>query len=471
MGTTVGLTAVLLAAAALLYLFVRAGLLDQFDRSLDDKARLLASTVEAEFDEIDLPFDELDMREFEDADGPGYLQLWLADGSVLFRSLSLGAADLAPIARPIESPAHRWVRLPKGRHGRAVGVIFRPWFHYEDETEQNEPNGPGDTQPATITLVLARDTATIDFTLRRLKTLLASGGCATIAVCFGVMWWVIRRSLHPLDEVATEISRIGETDLAERIVMPQAPREIQPVTERLNDLLSRLEAAFHRERSFSASVAHELRTPLAALRTTMEVTLSRSRQTGEYEEALGDSLQITKQMQGMVENLLSLGRLESGQVEVAPEPVSPREMILDLWKRFAGDAEAKRLQVQWALSPEAVAITDPSLLELAIRNLLENAVAYADEIGAVNIKVAMSGDELVIRIRNSGSMLSQDEAEHVFERFWRGDTARSAAGVHCGLGLSLVKKIVEILGGAVEVRASRGGDFEIAVSIPRGDAR
>ena len=466
LGTAIAMTAILAAAGVLLYVFVRAGLLRQFDRGLIDGARVFASTVEVEFGEVYLEFDELDMREFEEPDGPGYLQLWLDDGSVGFRSLSLGEADLPRIAGAVESPACQWVKLSGGRSGRAAGITFRPWFHYEDEAEDWPSDELGEVPSETITLVLARETTSMDGMLSNLKALLIFVGSLAIVVSAVVLRTVIRRSLGPLDQVAMQISELGEEDLSGRVEVRNAPKEIQPVTERLNDLLRRLETAFHRERSFSSNVAHELRTPLAGLRSMMEVTLRRPRSSEEYQEALRDCLQISTQMQGMMEKLLSLARLDAGQVEIALEHVSLNDLIRACWAPLADSAEERHLQLQWELAPQASVTADASLLQVALRNILENAVTYADDGGVVKIETVAGQDKTGIRASNSGSALPQQDAERVFERFWRGDTARSAAGIRCGLGLSLVKKIAEVLDGTVKVRSRAGGDFEITLSIP-----
>ena len=465
LGTTIGSAVVLLAAGVLLYVLVRTGLVDQFDRGLVDKARLLASTVEQKRGRIDLDFDELDMREFDASDGRGFLQLRLADGSTLFRSQSLGKADLPCVAEPIESPAYRWATLPDGRAGRAVSFTFVPRV---DDGGRN----PGDPAtrpraPRVVTLVLARDTAPVDATLGPLKALLVSVGLVSVAVSSGVLWLVVRRSLRPLDRVAAQIGRLGHSDLSERIDVENAPRELQPVVQRLNELLARLEGAFQRERSFTADVAHELRTPLAGLRATMEIALSRTRRGEEYEDAIGDCLRIAMQMQAMVENLLSLARLEAGRVEVHPERVHLNDLVRASWAQLAKPAEARRLDVQWALGQDVCATTDPTLIGLVVRNLLENAVAYADEGGSVAIETLAGDGGATVGIGNTGSKVPQDQVGRLFDRFWRGDEARSAAGIHCGLGLPLVERIMAVLGGRVEVRSSAGGRFEITVSLPR----
>jgi len=470
LSTMLGTAAVFVAAGALLYALVRDGLVDQFDRALLDKARLLASAMEWEDGEVDLEFDELDMGEFQPADRPAYLELWLADGSVLFRSPSLGSADLERAAGTAEAPGFRRATLPDGRPGRAVGITFTPRIEKKDAKVRTRNDRPGETPPdavdPAVALVLARGTAPIDAVLVQLKTLLVAVGALAVALSAGVLWLVVRRSLRPVDGLANQIGRLGEDDLAARVEAPDAPRELEPVVDRLNDLLRRLEAAFERERRFSADVAHELRTPLAGLRSTMDVALTKPRQGPEYEASLRDCLRITIQVQVMVEHLLALARLDAGQMALCPEPVRLNAVIRDAWQPLAERAEARDLDVAWRLGEEVQIVTDPAILGLVIRNVLENAVVHADKGGSVTLETEARDNDVQVRVANSGSQLSQEQADRAFERFWRGDTARTDAGVHCGLGLPLVKTAAEALGGTVQVRSTAGGEFRITVSLP-----
>jgi two-component system sensor histidine kinase QseC len=468
---TIAATAtVLVVAGVLLYAFVRRGTVAGLDNSLIGKARLLASTTDQTPDRIDLDFDELDLRGFDESDGGGYLQVWAPDGSVLFRSASLGRADLKRLAGAVESPAVGWVALPDGRQGRAVGMSFSPRVQQEDaEEHEAAEDGPAPIQgwlPQTVTLVLARNTAAMDALLGRLSALLALVGLLAVAVSSAVLWFAVRQSLRPLDRVAEQIGRLGEQDLSSRVEVDPPVRELEPVADGLNDLLGRLEAAFRRERSFSADVAHELRTPLAGLRSTLEVALSRQRHSGQYRQALGDSLRITAKMQAMVEKLLSLARLEAGRVVARPEPVEVNKLVDGAWRAMAPAAEARRLKVERALNAQRPVTTDPILLGQVIDNVLENAVEYADGGGSVRIETADGDCGAEVRVTNSCKALTQTEAENALKRFWRGDAARTSNGDHCGLGLPLVERIMATLGGSLAVHCRQEGTFEVVLSLP-----
>jgi len=466
LGTAIGTSAVLLTGGMLLYLFTRGALLAQLDRSLVEKAGLLASTVEAEFGEIELDFPQLDMREFEKPGGPGFLQLWNADGTVLFRSLSLGNAHLALQPAGPPSAACGWTTLPGGQRGRSVSLVFTPSDEYmlEDKEGAELVERPATGQP--MTLVVARSTAGIDATLGRLRALLLIIGPLTVLLSVGVLYCTIRGGLRPLDDIAGQIRGLGETDLSVRIDGSNAPAEIQPVVERLNDLLARLEDAFQRERAFSADIAHELRTPLAGARAALDVALARDRSAQEYREALAEVQEIASQMQGMVEKLLSLSHLEARQVAVRPEALSLDELLQACWKPLADAARARRVDVRWNVDPQVRITTDRRLLEMAVSNILENAVTYAEEGGTVSIELGSTPEGVDIRVSNTGSGLSEEQAEHVFDRFWRADAARSAAGVHSGLGLPVVQRIADVLGATVQARSRPGHEFTIVLTLP-----
>ena len=463
-------TVVLLVAGVGLYLLVRAQLLGQFDDSLVDDARMLSSVAELEGEVLDLGFHDLDMSEFSSPRHNGYLQLWWDNGDVAYRSESLGEDDLGHESDYGEWPVCRWVTLPGGERGRALGMRFKPWVDVEAEghKEWEIEEGMLISKPAGaegLRLVLAEDAGPILDALRPLRWLLIVLGVATVAISSATLWVVISRNLRPLERTAKEIGRLGDENLSERIEVKRIPLELRPVVVQFNDLLGRIEAAFEREREFTGDAAHELRTPLAGLRTTLEVAVSRVRGVEEYEGAIAECLGIVEQMQRMTENLLLLARLESGRVEIVKEKVDLNELIRNIWRQFAEQAEKRDLQVEWALAENAEVMTDGALMVLMARNMLENAVLYANEGGTVTIGSGCDGGRASIAVSNTGSMVAAEAAERVFERYWRGDRARSEAVTHCGLGLPLVKKIAAILGGEVEVESEAGGVFRISVSV------
>ena len=298
-------------------------------------------------------------------------------------------SDLMVPSEQRTEPVWYALRLPDERPGRAVSFFFAPRVDNGESDDDVEPRADAQ-QPAmqsdrTVAIVFARDTDRMKEALARLRWLLMLVGLASIAVSTSVLWWLVRQSMVPLERLAREINRIEANDLATSIDRETCPREIRPVVDRFNDLLVRLDAAFRRERAFSANVAHELRNPLAALNLKMDVARSRSRGANEYEEAIDQCRQITEGMRRMVENLLSLARLETGRIATRKERVHLDELIDELWKPLEAEAEERRLDVRWSMTRPLTLVSDASMAGLIVRNVLENAVSYADPGGSVEI--------------------------------------------------------------------------------------
>jgi two-component system, OmpR family, heavy metal sensor histidine kinase CusS len=459
--TTVGMLAL---ASVAVYRGARAILIRQFDEALASDARIIASTVRTRGDALDLEFDDIDVDEFTSPDGDGFLQLSVVGGGVLYRSPSLGEGQLpAAGAVELDRTVFRWIRVGKAARVRAVDLCFVPGVDDEGYEEVGPPL-PRTTDPPTIHLIAALEPVEVPVFLARLRALFLAVGVLTGLMAAGIIAVVIRTSLRSLNELATEIANLSDDDLSSRVRVRATPREMKPVVEQLNQLLARLESAFQRERTFSADIAHELRTPLAGLRSTIEVALSRPRREADYRETMSELLEIICKVQAMVETLLYLGRLEAGQVEIEPSAVDLGEVATASWKPLVETAEARRLAVKWILVRDVTVITDPILLEVAIRNLLENAVIYADEGGYVRVEVVREGDRGVLRVINSGSTVSQENVGDLLRRFTRADLSRKATGGHSGLGLALVSKIAAVLRYSMRIESRVGGEFSVTIS-------
>jgi two-component system sensor histidine kinase QseC len=318
-----------------------------------------------------------------------------------------------------------------------------------------------------VTLVVGREIAGLQATLAVVRGLLVGVGILAVMLSAGVLAWVVRRSLGPIDRLGAQIAKVGEDDLSARIDAAGIPQELAPVVGRLNDLLARLEAAFQRERRFTGNVAHEMRTPLAGLRSKLELALSRDRAPEAYREALGDCLDIDLQMQGMVENLLHLARADAGQLEVRREPVDLAEVFQKCWEPLGARARRRGLSVEWCLNVPGTVETDRDQLRLVLQNILDNAVGHANDRGSIRVAARADRDVAVLTVSNTGSILSADEVHHVFDRFWRGDAScRDAGDSRCGLGLPLCKTIIEQLDGAIEATTSADGKFTISIRLP-----
>ena len=451
-----GMAALLALFAFVLYEIIARSLVASFDDVLASTARVISASVEQTEEQLTADIDETEIPEFRRPDRPDYFQVWRQAGEVLARSSSLKGASLDRFEGQLGALVFRPVRLPDGRAGRAVGWLFTPKI--DDEVKHP-------VEPPNAVLVVARGTAALDSEIAFLQWLLVIGTGGTILLALLVGAVVVRQGLGPLDAVAARIAGIREGDLSTRLPVDRMPREVAPVVRRLNDLLQRLDEAFRRERTFTADAAHELRTPLAGLRSTLEVALARPREGTEYRQALADCLDIVQHTQALVDSLLLLARLDGEQAARHMESLRLDQLIDAAWRPLAEKARARNLAVDSRVSADAVCAADRASLLMILTALLANAVDYTNTDGRIGIVAGQAGKAVELQIANTGCPLSEQDVAHVFERFWRGDASRTRTGLHCGLGLALVQRAVESLGGTVA--ASIGGDtFTVRVVLP-----
>jgi two-component system sensor histidine kinase QseC len=453
----IGAMAVLLAVFAMMvYGVMYRSLMNGFDAVLASTARTICGSVEQGKEMVKVEIDEREMPEFHRATKPDYLQLWRQDGQSLIRSPGLNQSDLQRFDGPIGLPVFRPMRLPDGRPGRAVSLLFVPKI--DDEVKEA-------ITPQTVTLVVARETAAVDSEIRFLQWLLAAatGGTIILALLVGAV--VVRQGLMPLNDLAARIAAIRQDDLSTQIATDRMPAEMAPVVQRLNDLLRRLEQAFQRERAFTADAAHELRTPLAGVRSTLEVSLSRTRAGEDYRQAMTECLDIVGHMQTMVDNLLALARLEGRQTALRFETLLLGELIEAIWRPMSVTARRRGIAVKTDLPADLACHADRDILAMTLTNLLANASEYTDDGGRIEVIARRQGESVELALANTGCRLSAEDARHVFERFWRADPSRTDTGLHCGLGLVLVQRAVTSLGGTVAAGVA-DGVFTVRLVLP-----
>lgn len=437
------------------FFLIRAELLAQFDAALWAKAEAIVSVTTWDAGRLTVDASERFMREFDavgrgrepqqedaaiarlrDAAGTSSgFEMWRTDGTTLARAASLGQADLPFVATapPRTRPRFWNVTLPSGLPGRAVACVFGPRMPHE-----GAPPGPID-----VVLVVASDRRLLDRTLETLAFVLGGVGLLLVTLTMLVVPRVLRRELRPLETLAERASGIDAGSLGVRFPIAALPGELVPISHRLNDLLSRLEEAFERERRFSADVAHELRTPIAELRTLAELSLKwpDARDAAVDDEVLG----IARHMEGIVTRLLALLRSERGQLPVTTSRVDVAALLREVWRPFAARAAERQLEVTWQLREDAAIETDPVLLRAILANLLENAVDYTPSRGAIRIEDVASSAGFSLIISNSAGELAQDDVPKLFDRFWRHDAARAGAAERSGLGLSLSRAFAHAL--------------------------
>ena len=460
-GITAGMALLLTIFSIVIYAMIRLALINQFDASLLSTARMVAAAVEQDNGIIGLELEMLQMPEFQSTEHPIYYELRQRDGTVVAKSPSLETDDFLLTDNFADKPVFYALKLKNGRPARAVGFKFRPRIA---DSEERKDVKTIETPP--VTLVVARDASVLQYNLQFLRGLLLIASVSTIALSFLVGAVVVRKGLAPLNFLASKIAAVKETNLSSQIATQPLPIEIQPIKDRLNDMLARLDASFNRERRFTSNVAHELRTPLAGIRSTIEVSLTRNREQGEYQAALCDCLKIAISMQTMVDNLLTLTRIDTNQMAFRKDRIKAVETVDSCWRLLSHRAAERKVTFENRIQADMFCNSDPDGLSMVMSNLLDNAVEYANEGGQIRAEARQNGNTIEIAISNTGCRLTSDEVSQVFDCFWRGDSSRTDTGTHCGLGLALVQRIITALGGSASVEVQPSGIFTMRLVLP-----
>jgi len=459
-GLTIGFGFLLAAGGVALYVAVRSVLIRDFDTALLARAQALVTLTEDQGDRVELEFAEEVMTEFKSGSPAAYFELSYRNGPVIVRSPSLRGRDLPRRVSPHAAAPFFWnLRLPNDRAGRAVEMTFVP-----EPADEKKPAGKVAPGPRAVTIVVAMETTQLDRQLRAIAGVAVVGSLAMLAGAALLAAAIIRCTLRPLVQLAAEVGGIGAADLDSRFPTAGLPAELRPISERLNELLARLESAFERERAFSANAAHELRTPVAELRTLAEVALKWPECSAETLQAFGDAKAIAEQMEGIVTGLSTIARCESGAEPIHREPV-PLELLLQkTWRHFAGPAAGKGLTLRMNIPDSAVVESDPALLCIIITNLVSNAVEYAPAGGEISVSTVASDATTSLRMVNRATDLTSADVAHVFDRFWRKTAARTSQN-RTGLGLSICRALASVLGASLRAELE-AGSFVISLSLP-----
>jgi heavy metal sensor kinase len=280
-------------------------------------------------------------------------------------------------------------------------------------------------------------------------------------------YWMSRRALTPVDEITRAAQNISSHNLSSRLAVPETRDELQRLSETLNGMLARLEAAFKRITQFTADASHELRTPVALMRTTAELSLRKPRSRGEYRQALAHILNELEKTSSLIERLMLLARADSGYETLRRVQLNLNDLFREVCKEGRTLAEAKGINFSERVDNTPVGVAgDSQALQRLFLILMDNAVKYTPPGGQIAASLISSDGFAVAEIRDSGIGIGEADLPHIFERFYRADKARSHEEGGAGLGLSIGRWIAEVHGGAIEVESPTGQGSLFRVRIP-----
>jgi signal transduction histidine kinase len=410
----------------------------------------------------------------EDAKAP-----LIFEGSLVPRPLDMSHPDLYEIRIPGAVVA-RSANWPDGLHlecsndkpwsmFKVSGVEYRALCRNQVPILDRE-EGQAD-RPSTLTVVYAASTVETDNQVQSAGLSIAG---VSLILLGGTVWlalWGIRRGLLPLQQLAQQASRVSAQNWAF-----QSPQEVdqiaelRPLNEAMATMLDRLQKSFIQQREFLGNAAHELKTPVAILKSTLQSLLQKPRSTAEYEQRLGEALEDMERLEKLLQWMLRLARAEQwahgtlrrdlGPIEIAPTC----EEAIDALR---GLAQERHAQIEFKTDRGLRCKADPEDLELVWINLLENALRYSPHGTIVKFSVRGNGSgRAQVLVEDQGMGIPQEELTQVFERFHRGDPSRTRETGGFGLGLAIAKALVEAYGGTIRASSAVGRGTHMTVELP-----
>jgi two-component system sensor histidine kinase QseC len=274
----------------------------------------------------------------------------------------------------------------------------------------------------------------------------------TLPLLAVLVGWGVRRGLRPLDRAAQDVAQRSPTNL-EPLTLQGAPVEIAGLIEHLNTLLARVRDALEREQRFTSDAAHELRTPLAGIRTHAQVAL-RTDDNRQRRRATEEVMVGVDRATHLVEQMLALARLERDAIEGDFQPVELGSLAAEVIATQEAEAAARHITIRLETETRTPVAGNPMALAMIIRNLVDNAIRYTPAGGAVAVRIRERDGALVLTVTDSGPGIPPEQREPLLARFRRGATG-GAAG--CGLGLSIVKRVVDLHRARLTLATPPGG--------------
>ncbi len=439
------MTLVLLGTGWFLYVRIGAELETALDRELELRAFDLTAVVR----DPDASLAAAGGRRFVEK-GEAYAQLLDARGHVVDATAPLTTAVVLP---------------PADLRAARRGTVFA-----------NVPALPGLNEPSRLlatpvvrggrrlVLVVGATRENRAETLARLRDELLIAGPVALVLATLSGYLLAGLSLRQVDSMRLRAASISAATPGERLPVPHTRDEIERLGETLNAMLQRLEAGLERERGFVADAGHELRTPLALLRTELELALRHAESADELREAVRRSSIEVDRLAQLAEDLLLMAQSHAGRLALRVEPLDAADVVVSTASRFEWRAQETGRAITLASSPAVSLQGDRVRLEQALGNLIDNALRHGE--GDVGLAVVESGRAVELHVADSGPGLPPDFLDRAFERFSRPDAARGPGG-GAGLGLSIVRMIAEAHGGSAHARNRPEGGADVWVALPR----
>jgi len=419
---------------------------------LADQIKLVRSRFNVDSNDLSTVRREIEQASAKGQEKQFYLRLLDADGRTMAESRAM-SAELPPEAFPQLGDvvkAGRDYRATSGRFFRLLTARFVQG---------------SSLAPYVIQSAMDR-TMEMELLAEYRRNLWIVIGLSTI-VSLTLGFQIAYRGMRPVRDIARTASRIRPSNLTERISLRRLPGELVVVATTFNEMLDRLQRSFQQLSQLSADLAHELRTPLNNLRGGLEVALGKPRSAEEYRDAISSSLEECHRLSRMIDSLLFLARAENPQTLIQRESIDVGSELNKIVEFFEVAANDRGVRLQVALQSTAAAIVDRALFQRAVGNLFSNALEHTPEGGLVTLNALQSEEGTRIDVTDTGCGIPDAQLPQVCDRFFRGDPARRSDNGHLGLGLAIVRSIVELHGGRIDIKSKISEGTQVSLFFPR----
>ncbi len=458
---TVILSQALLALGLLLagIYYTRRRLLSTLDLGIQSRATSVAALVRyAEDDSGNVYFDGRLAPEPLDPEHPDFFAVWTDRSGLIAKSKGWPSGlNLGP------SGGRYWRFSYGGIPYRAIRIPQIPIL----DREEGQPL-------VTLTVVYAAPTVRLEQQVREAGVFIAAASLLLLVMTGLLALWGIRRGLWPLQELATQASRVSANQW--KLQVPEDAEqisELRPLTESMTTMLARLERSFTQQREFMGNAAHELKTPVAVLKSTLQSLLHRPRSLEEYRQGLEQGLEDLERLEQLLQWMLRLARAEQwahGALRRDLQVINLAMTCEEAVERIRPLAQTRNTNLSLSTNGPVWFRADPEDLQLVWANLLENAVRYSPEGSSVEVTVCKNhGGPARVMFQDHGVGIPKSDLPHIFERFYRGDRSRARATGGFGLGLAIAKALVEAYAGTIAVDSEAGQGTRITVEFPVDD--
>jgi signal transduction histidine kinase len=448
-------TVVLISVGMFLYAKVGNIVISSVDRTLHSKLQIITGLLHEEGGSVELELSEVIAGEYVIPRSGHYYKVMMGK-DLLAISPSMAGDDFNFFSPPVAvvNQLGETFYTGTGPDNEPVRVISYEYSAFG--------------KSFTITLAESlKNSYSIIVTFRRFLQVSISLGILLLCLTAWLIAWM---SLRPLAAFSSAIETITHKNLTEHIDAEATANELTTLARSFNALLDRLNHVFESQKRLVADASHGLKTPLSVIRTQCDVVQQRPRTPEEYMEAFQTIRTYSQNMTRLINNLLSLARLDAGFLSMGDfTAVSLRECIEQAVLMTAQFAEERSIQITTSIDDTILVKGSQTGLLEAFLNIIENGVRYNREGGAVSISGTKKEGKALITIADTGSGISENDISGIFKRFYRGDNAQDIEGT--GLGLSIVRSIISAHGGEIDVRSEPGKGSRFTVVLPAMDLK